>query len=987
MARIVQRSGTPHLLAANKADGAAVDRDLGHLWALGLGEPHPVSALHGRNIGDVLDLIVGLLPPDEGPPAVSDLPTIAILGRPNVGKSTLLNRLAGEERVLVSPEPGTTRDPIDTVIELDGARYRVVDTAGIRRASRIQGMAETFSVERARWVLEQTDLTLLVIDGTQGVTHQEQRLAEEIAASGSALIILLNKWDIADAEQKERTVEDVGDRLAFVAWAPVLRIAARTGAECNASVRRSRECSQPASCVSPPLAPTDASLAGRRRTRHRLAAGDAGASSMPFRWGPDHRRSSSSCAAARSHRTTSVSSKVGFASTTRSLAHRYAWSPDEGKRGSPGEWRDRFAAEAERARLGGPEKYRERLPEQGKLPVRQRVDLLCDPGSFVEDGLLANALGTEMGADGVVTGRGIVDGRPAVVIANDPTVKAGSWGARPWRRWSAPSRPPTTSVSRVLFDRLGRCSHHRPGRSVSRGVAVRDASSTTRCGCQGGCSSDLLPLRPVGGGRCLHPGVLRRRDHGGGQCIDVPRIAAHGRDGHRRAHHARGHGRSPHALLGERVWRRSHGKRWGSNCVGRTYFSYMPADHASAPPLYDFEEAEAIDPGAVLPDDARHGYDMHDFMRGLFDEGSILEIKELFAPEVITALARLGGRPVGVVASQPDHLGGVLFVDSADKATRFIWLCDAFNLPLVFLADVPGFMIGTEVERQGIIRAGAKMLSAIAEATVPRISVIVRKAYGAGLYAFSGPGFKPDATIALPSAEIAVMGPEAAVNAVFYNAIHEIADAEERKRFIAERREEYERDVDLLRLASDLVIDAVVEPSRLREELITHVSPMPRTRTGSSRTGVTASLRYDRARHHPRPHRIPPRHHRCGDLPRRSCGAGRGVGGGAPRRARHQASGIRHQASGRVQIITRERPPVGQGPHVAEEAGDGAPAGKKRPGWPDLNRRPITTAPSEARHHGGWRRARRGADAARRSPAGRVRNSCVGLAGFEPATS
>ena len=230
VARIVQRSGTPHLLAANKADGASVDRDLGHLWSLGLGEPYPVSALHGRNVGDMLDMIVGLLPPDEGPPTTNDLPTIAILGRPNVGKSTLLNRLAGEERVLVSPEPGTTRDPIDTVIELDGARYRMVDTAGIRRASRIQGMAETFSVERARWVLEQTDLTLLVIDGTQGVTHQEQRLAEEIAESGSALIILLNKWDIADAEQKERTVEDVGDRLAFVAWAPVLRIAARTGA-------------------------------------------------------------------------------------------------------------------------------------------------------------------------------------------------------------------------------------------------------------------------------------------------------------------------------------------------------------------------------------------------------------------------------------------------------------------------------------------------------------------------------------------------------------------------------------------------------------------------------------------------------------------------------------------------------------------------------------------------------------------------------------
>ena len=256
----------------------------------------------------------------------------------------------------------------------------------------------------------------------------------------------------------------------------------------------------------------------------------------------------------------------------------------------------------------------------------------------------------------------------------------------------------------------------------------------------------------------------------------------------------------------------------------RAYFSYFPADYRSDPPLYDFEEAEAIDPASVLPADTAPAYDMHEFMRGVFDDDSILEVKELFAPEVITALARLGGRPVGVIASQPDHLGGVLFVDSADKAARFIWLCDAFNVPLVFLADVPGFMIGTEVERQGIIRAGAKMLTAIAESTVPRISVIVRKAYGAGLYAFSGPGFRPDATIALPTAEIAVMGPEAAINAVYYNAIQEIADEGERGRFVAERRADYETDVDLMRLASDLVIDAIVAPADLRTELITRLA-------------------------------------------------------------------------------------------------------------------------------------------------------------------
>jgi acetyl-CoA carboxylase carboxyltransferase component len=152
-----------------------------------------------------------------------------------------------------------------------------------------------------------------------------------------------------------------------------------------------------------------------------------------------------------------------------------------------------------------------------------------------------------------------------------------------------------------------------------------------------------------------------------------------------------------------------------------------------------------------------------------------------------------------------------------------MWLCDAFNLPLLFLADVPGFMIGSEVEAQGIIRHGAKMVTAMAEATVPRISVIVRKAYGAGLYAFSGPGLRPEATIALPTAEIAVMGPEAAVNAVYFNRIEEL-DEPERSSFVEEKRREYEKDVDLYRLAAEGVIDAIIEPEDLREELIKRYS-------------------------------------------------------------------------------------------------------------------------------------------------------------------
>jgi len=233
VARLVQESGVLCLLAANKADSASVDNELRDLWSLGLGEPRPISALHGRGTGDLLDEIVALLPEaGEEPTGKHDehLATLAILGRPNVGKSMLLNRLLGTERVLVSPEPGTTRDAIDAVVMLDGEPFRVFDTAGIRRAPRVKEATEFYSVLRAREALAEADVALLVIDGTAGVTHQEQRLAEEIAASGAGLVILLNKWDITDTEQKAITEDGVGDRLAFVGWAPVLRLSARTGA-------------------------------------------------------------------------------------------------------------------------------------------------------------------------------------------------------------------------------------------------------------------------------------------------------------------------------------------------------------------------------------------------------------------------------------------------------------------------------------------------------------------------------------------------------------------------------------------------------------------------------------------------------------------------------------------------------------------------------------------------------------------------------------
>ncbi len=480
---------------------------------------------------------------------------------------------------------------------------------------------------------------------------------------------------------------------------------------------------------------------------------------------------------------------------------------------------ERFRKAAETAAGGGAERYHEKLAAEGKLFVRDRIDLLTDPGSLREDGLLANAMADGLAADAVVTGRALVDGRPVMVIANDPTVKAGSWGARTVEKIIRALEAAYEELLPVFY------------LVDSAGARITD-------------QVDLFPGRR-GAGRIFYNQVrlsgrvpqiccLFGPSAAGGAYIpsfcDVV-IMVEGR-----ASMYLGSPRMAEMVIGEETTleemggARMHCEVSGCGDVlvssdeeaiqwARAYFSYVADSYRVLPPSYAPEAPVRGDPGEVLPADSAQGYDMIELLERVVDADSLLQVKELFAREVITALARLDGKPVGIVASQPSHLGGVLFVDSADKASRFVWLCDAFNIPLVFLADVPGFMIGTQVERQGIIRAGAKMLTAIAEATVPRVSVIVRKAYGAGLYAFSGPGLRPEATLALPTAEIAVMGPEAAVNAVYFNRIQALPE-DEREGFVAELRTEYLEDVDLLRLASEMVVDAVVQPADLRDELI-----------------------------------------------------------------------------------------------------------------------------------------------------------------------
>jgi acetyl-CoA carboxylase carboxyltransferase component len=246
-------------------------------------------------------------------------------------------------------------------------------------------------------------------------------------------------------------------------------------------------------------------------------------------------------------------------------------------------------------------------------------------------------------------------------------------------------------------------------------------------------------------------------------------------------------------------------------------FRERPAAVASAPP----RPGRPID--EIVPYDQRKWFDMYEVIDGIIDAGSFFEIKRLFAQEIIVGFARLGGRAVGIVANQPKVKGGVLMVDSSDKAARFISLCNAYNIPLVYLADIAGFMVGTKVERAGIIRHGAKMVFATSQATVPKISVIVRKCYGAGLYAMCGPAFEPDAALSLPQGQIAIMGPEPAVNAVYYNKIMELPESE-RAAYVQQKREEYARDVDVYKLASEMLVDGIIAGSELRGELITRLA-------------------------------------------------------------------------------------------------------------------------------------------------------------------
>jgi acetyl-CoA carboxylase carboxyltransferase component len=480
-----------------------------------------------------------------------------------------------------------------------------------------------------------------------------------------------------------------------------------------------------------------------------------------------------------------------------------------------------------RALGGGPGRHHEKAREQGKLAVRERVALLLDTdqgtgeSSFAEEGLLANWEQDGLGADGVVTGVGEIEGRPVALMANDPTVKAGSWGPKTVEKiLRIQERALSLRIPMVyLVDSAGARITEQVQMFPGRRGAGRIFYNQVRM--SGVVPQVCVLFGPSAAGGAYIPAfcdIVIMREGNASMYLGSPRMAE--------------------MVIGEQVsLEEMGGARMHTSVSGcghqlvktdedgialaKRYLGYMPTNwQASPPPASPAEPATQTPLGEIVPEDENKPFDVKLLIDALLDGESFLEIHPRWAKELVVGYARLDGQAVGIVANQPKHKGGVLFGDSADKAARFVWACNAFNLPLLFLADVPGFMIGTQVERQGIIRHGAKMISAISEATVPKISVVVRKAYGAGLYAMAGPAFEPDCCIALPSASIAVMGPQAAINAVFYNQLQAIEDEGERAAKTDELRREYGEDIDILHLASELVIDAVIEPQDLRGELI-----------------------------------------------------------------------------------------------------------------------------------------------------------------------
>jgi len=474
-----------------------------------------------------------------------------------------------------------------------------------------------------------------------------------------------------------------------------------------------------------------------------------------------------------------------------------------------------------KALAGGSEKARAKHVEAGKMMVRDRLKLLFDGDFDFEDGLLAG-IGRDLPADAIVTCIGKVHGRDVAVIANDMTVKAGSWGHTTFLKLTRMQEVAKAAGIPIVYlvdsagARVDEQADSYLGRRAWGNIFYNQVVTS-------GVVPQVCALfGPSPAGAAYIPALCDLT-------IMVDKQATAMLGSPRMAKMTIGEDISEEELGGARMHCSVSGL--GDVLVEsdaaaidkvRAYLSYLPSVWTDKPPQGvgrpAKEQAKPLED--IIPVNQNLPYDVRLLVEGLVDEDSFFEVKALFAPELVTGFARFDGMPVGIIANNSKVKGGVLFVDSSDKATRFIWLCNAFNVPLLFLQDVSGYMIGSKMERAGIIRHGAKLLSAVCESSVPRISVVVRKGYGGGYVAMSGASTHPDALLALPTGMAGLVGPEAAVNALYARQVAEMPEGE-RDEFVRRKREEYARDIDVMGMAADRFhVEAVVEPSKLRAELI-----------------------------------------------------------------------------------------------------------------------------------------------------------------------
>jgi methylmalonyl-CoA decarboxylase subunit alpha len=474
-----------------------------------------------------------------------------------------------------------------------------------------------------------------------------------------------------------------------------------------------------------------------------------------------------------------------------------------------------------KAMLGGGEERIARQHAADKLTARERLALLVDEGTWTELGLHAGIHfsvrgleGKEAPADGVLTGYGKIDGRLCAVAAYDFTVMAGSMGMTGEMKVARLRELALTK--RIPFVWL----------LDSAGARIQEAVGSLFAGSghlfrEEVVNSGVIPqvaalMGPCAAGTAYIPGLADF----------VPMVKGRGSMALAGPHLVRaavGEDVTQEELGGSRVHCRKSGVgdlevADDQECIARIkeYLSFMPSSCEEAPPLrpasdpVDRMDEELLD---VIPESNRKPYDMYEVISRIVDDGIYFDMKPQWAKTIITCLARFGGRPCGIVANQPKQLGGILDNDSADKAARFINLCNAYGIPLLFLQDVPGFMVGTKVEEAGIIRHGAKMLYAVANATVPKITVVLRKAYGAGYYVMCGKAYEPDLIVAWPTAEISVMGAEGAVEIVFRKQVEEADDPAAKK---AELIANYRSIIDVYIAARNAMIDDVIDPRETR---------------------------------------------------------------------------------------------------------------------------------------------------------------------------